>query len=116
MLNRGSYSLIQEYSSCSASTSVVTTVHSTEAAVVTICRVRGCRFAVSWKYDVSRLRRLFALPTYTTRPRSSRNLYTPGCTGMVPVAGRYDDGSATTSRLGRVRPGELQEGGPVGRQ
>ena len=41
MLNRGSNSLIQLYSSCSASTSVATTVHSTLAAVVTICRVRG---------------------------------------------------------------------------
>ena len=35
-LNRGSNSLIQLYSSCSASTSVVTIVHSTLAAVVTI--------------------------------------------------------------------------------
>ena len=40
MLNRGSYSLIQEYSSCSASTSVWTTVQSTLAAVATIERVR----------------------------------------------------------------------------
>jgi hypothetical protein len=55
--------LIQEYSSCSASTSVVTTVHSTEAAVVTIVRVRWCRFARSWKYEESRWRRLFAFPT-----------------------------------------------------
>jgi hypothetical protein len=71
-LKRGSNSLIQLYSSWSASTSVLTTVHSTELAVVTICRVRGCRFCTSWKYEDSRLRRLFALPTYTTRPRSSR--------------------------------------------
>jgi hypothetical protein len=48
-LNRGSNSLIQEYSSWSASTSLFTTVHSTEAAVVTMERVRGWRFARSWK-------------------------------------------------------------------
>ncbi|MEY9811433.1 hypothetical protein RKD21_001690 [Streptomyces albogriseolus] len=41
--------MIQEYSSCSASTSVETTVHSTDAAVVTIDRVRGCSPARSWK-------------------------------------------------------------------
>ena len=39
-LKRGSYSLIHEYSSCSASTSVWTTVHSTEPAVDTIVAVR----------------------------------------------------------------------------
>ena len=63
MVYRGPNSLIQLYSSCSASTSVLTTVHSTLAAVVTICRVRGCRPATSAKYDVNRLRRLLALPT-----------------------------------------------------
>ena len=62
-LKRGSNSLIQEYSSWSASTSVATTVHSTDAAVVTIVAVRGCRPAMSWKYDDSRGRRLLALPT-----------------------------------------------------
>ncbi len=62
-LKRGSYSLIQEYSSWSASTSVLTTVHSTLAALVTIVAVRGCRLTMSWKYDVSRDRRFFALPT-----------------------------------------------------
>ncbi len=62
-LNRGSNSLIQEYSSCSASTSLPTTVQSTFAAVFTIPWVRGCRFARSWKYDDSRARRFFALPT-----------------------------------------------------
>jgi len=71
-LNRGSNSLIQEYSSCSASTSVFTTVHSTLAALVTIVAVRGCRLTMSWKYDVRRARRFFALPTYTTRLCSSR--------------------------------------------
>jgi hypothetical protein len=40
MLNRGSNSLIQEYSSCSASTSLWTTVQSTLVAVLTIDRVR----------------------------------------------------------------------------
>ena len=63
MLNRGSNSLIQLYSSCSASTSVFTTVHSTLPAVITIWRVRGARPEMSAKYDVSRLRRLLALPT-----------------------------------------------------
>jgi hypothetical protein len=48
-LNRGSYSWIHEYSSASASTSVPTTVHSTDAAVVTMVCVRGWRFATSWK-------------------------------------------------------------------
>jgi hypothetical protein len=62
-LNRGSNSLIQEYSSWSASTSVATTVHSTLAAVVTIVAVRACRLLRSWKYDESRARRFFALPT-----------------------------------------------------
>ena len=62
-LNRGSYSLIQEYSSCSASTSVLTTVHSTLVAEVTMEAVRGCRLPRSWKYDVSRDRRFLALPT-----------------------------------------------------
>ena len=62
-LNRGSNSLIQVYSSWSASTSVSTTVHSTPAAEVTICWVRGCRPAMSWKYEFSRARRDLALPT-----------------------------------------------------
>ena len=62
-LNRGSNSLIQLNSSCSASTSVPTTVHSTDAAVVTICAVRGCRPDRSAKYEFRRWRRLFALPT-----------------------------------------------------
>ncbi len=48
-LKRGSNSLIQEYSSASASTSVLTTVHSTELAVSTICWVRWCRPEMSWK-------------------------------------------------------------------
>ncbi|CPU67129.1 Uncharacterised protein [Mycobacteroides abscessus] len=48
-LNRGSNSLIHVYSSASASTSVPTTVHSTDAAVVTIVWVRWCRLATSWK-------------------------------------------------------------------
>jgi hypothetical protein len=55
--------LIHEYSSCSASTSVRTTVHSTLAAVITICRVRGCSNDRSAKYEFSRWRKLFALPT-----------------------------------------------------
>lgn len=62
-MNRGSNSLIQLYSSCSASTSVLTTVHSTLAAVITICLVRGARPERSAKYEFNRLRRLFALPT-----------------------------------------------------
>ena len=48
-LNRGSNSLIHEYSSASASTSVPTTVHCTDAAVVTICWVRWCSPDRSWK-------------------------------------------------------------------
>jgi hypothetical protein len=63
MLNRGSNSLIQVYSSCSASTSVSTTVQSTAAAEVTICWVRACRPAMSWKYEFRRARSDFALPT-----------------------------------------------------
>jgi hypothetical protein len=55
--------LIQEYSSCSASTSVLTTVHSTLAAVVTISWVRGCSEVKSAKYWLSRCRSDFALPT-----------------------------------------------------
>jgi hypothetical protein len=51
---------------------VLTTVHSTEAALLTIVAVRGWRFATSWKYDESRARRFFALPTYTTRRCASR--------------------------------------------
>jgi hypothetical protein len=62
-LNRGSNSLIQLYSSWSASTSVVTTVHSTLAPVRTIVAVRWCSAATSWKYDDSRWRRFLALPT-----------------------------------------------------
>ena len=49
MLNRGSNSLIQEYSSCNASTSVCTTVQSTFAAVATIDRVRLSRESGSAK-------------------------------------------------------------------
>jgi hypothetical protein len=48
MLNRGSNSLIQVYSSCRASSSLPTTVHSTLAAVKTMLRVlasRPCGFA-----------------------------------------------------------------------
>ena len=40
-----------------------TTVQSTPAALRTMVWVRGCSAATSWKYDESRLRRLFALPT-----------------------------------------------------
>src|SRR5690606_25133100 len=42
-LNGGENSWIHMYSSCSESTSVSTTVHSTDAAVVTMRRVRSCR-------------------------------------------------------------------------
>jgi hypothetical protein len=62
-LKRGSNSLIQEYSSWRASTSVPTVVHCTEEAVNTICCVRGCSPAGSAKYEFSRWRRLLALPT-----------------------------------------------------
>ena len=55
--------MIQAYSSCSASTSVLTTVHSTDAPVFTICRVRGCSWAGFWKYELSRERSDLALPT-----------------------------------------------------
>jgi hypothetical protein len=48
-LNRGSNSLIQEYSSCSASTSLLTVTQSTADAVVTICCVRACSVHVSAK-------------------------------------------------------------------
>ena len=44
-LNGGLNSLIQVNSSWSASNSVLTTVHSTEFAVVTIRLVRSCRVA-----------------------------------------------------------------------
>jgi hypothetical protein len=37
------------YSNWSASTSLATTVHSTEDALNTICRVRGWRVVTSWK-------------------------------------------------------------------
>ena len=40
-----------------------TTVHSTDAAVVTIVAVRGCSAVMSWKYDETRGRSDFALPT-----------------------------------------------------
>jgi hypothetical protein len=63
MLNRGSNSLIHAYSSWRASTSVVTTVHSTVAPVRTMVAVRWCSAETSWKYDDSRARRFFALPT-----------------------------------------------------
>ena len=62
-LNRGSNSLIQEYSSWSASTSVFTTVHSTDAAVVSIIWVRGCSAVKSAKYWFSRCRSDLAFPT-----------------------------------------------------
>ncbi|SII80977.1 Uncharacterised protein [Mycobacteroides abscessus subsp. abscessus] len=62
-LNRGLNSLIHVHSSWRASTSVSTTVHSTEAAVWTIVDVRGWRAAGLEKYELSRLRRFFALPT-----------------------------------------------------
>jgi hypothetical protein len=62
-LNRGSNSLIHVYSSCRDSSSFCTTVHCTWAAVVTIRWVRGCRAEMSWKYELRRLRRFFALPT-----------------------------------------------------
>src|ERR1035441_11088400 len=68
-LNLGSNSLIQEYSSCSASTSVPTTVHSTPAAVLSIIWVRGCRLAKSAKEEVRRCLRDFAFPTLRNRPR-----------------------------------------------
>jgi hypothetical protein len=42
---------------------VLTTVHSTPAAEVTIAAVRECRLPMSWKYDDSRARRFFAFPT-----------------------------------------------------
>jgi hypothetical protein len=42
---------------------VDTTVHSTPAALVTICLVRACSADRSAKYEFSRLRRLLALPT-----------------------------------------------------
>jgi hypothetical protein len=48
-LNGGSNSLIHVYSSCRASNSVPTTVHSTDEAESTIRRVRSCRLRSGWK-------------------------------------------------------------------
>lgn len=72
MLNRGSYCLIQVYSSWSDSSSLRTTVQSTDAAVRTIVWVRKCKDAGSAKYEFNRCRRFFALPTYKTVPAASR--------------------------------------------
>ena len=71
MLNRGRCFLIRLYSRNSASTSLRTAIHSTESAVLTICAVRSD--SPVEKYDITRLRRLFALPTYSTRPSASLN-------------------------------------------
>src|SRR5699024_12304562 len=92
-LNRGLYSLIHVHSSWRASTSVATTVNSTEFAVCTIVEVRGCSWAGVEKYELSRLRRFFAFPTYITRRSGSRNLLTPAEVGIDPVAGRSLEGS-----------------------
>jgi hypothetical protein len=49
------------YSRKSASTSLRTAIHSTVSAVLTICEVRSD--SPVEKYDITRLRRLLALPT-----------------------------------------------------
>ena len=61
MLKRGRCFLMRLYSRNSASTSLRTAIHSTVAAASTIWRVRSMRPVP--KYDITRLRRFFALPT-----------------------------------------------------
>ncbi|GAP60163.1 hypothetical protein AHiyo1_36270 [Arthrobacter sp. Hiyo1] len=62
-LKRGLNSLIQVYSSWSDSSSLPTMVHSTLLAACTIACVFGSKPAGLAKYEFSRDRRFFALPT-----------------------------------------------------
>src|SRR5699024_10865441 len=68
-LNRGLYSLIHVHSSWRASTSVSTTVHSTEFAVWTIVEVRGCSWADCGGSSPSRRRSPAGRGPGTCRPR-----------------------------------------------
>src|SRR6476660_9698781 len=84
MLNRGRYCLMKLCSASSASASVATTTHTNCSTAASISAWPGllgtCALA---KCDATRLRTDLALPTYSTRPRPSRNRYTPGWSGSA---------------------------------
>src|SRR5579883_1788107 len=66
----------------SASTSVPVTIVSIVATRPAICRMpTRVSLEPAWKYDRTRGRSDFALPTYSTSPRVSRKRYTPGLVG-----------------------------------
>ena len=102
MLKRGRCSLINEYSSISAATSLSVTIHSRLSADCTIATVRVARSRE--KYCAVRLRSDFAFPTYRTACAASRKRYTPGESGTEALGGRVN----MALRLGRVRTESLR--------
>ena len=86
-LYRGLCSAISRSSRISASSDVPHSIPRTPVAMPTISPIR-LRVSEAVKYDRTRVRRSFDLPTYSTSPRSSVNRYTPGACGNVSARWR----------------------------
>src|SRR6266571_3577999 len=80
-LNGGRCLLTRFCSRCSASTSVPVTITSTSCTRSGNCESVGRSRPRAWKYERTRGRSDFALPTYNSWPSASRNRYTPGFVG-----------------------------------
>src|SRR6266516_4653813 len=80
-LNGGRWRLTRFCSRWSASTSVPVTITSTSAIRFTMRAIPARVSPPCWKYERTRGRKVFALPTYSTSPRSSLKMYTPGWRG-----------------------------------
>ena len=83
MLNGGRCRLIMFCSSSSASFSVLAASSSMSSIRPTSSAVIRVAYSSRRKYDCTRLRSDFALPTYSTSPFPSRNRYTPGLSGRL---------------------------------
>ena len=73
--------MIRLFSSTSASSSESVTIYSNRAISDTIWSMAGPLPIFSLKYDLTRLCRLMAFPTYKMTSLSSRMIYTPGLRG-----------------------------------
>ena len=73
--------MIRLFSSTSASNSESVTIYSNRAINDTIWSIAGPLPIFSRKYDLTRLCRLMAFPTYKMTSLSSRMIYTPGLRG-----------------------------------
>ena len=75
--------MIRVVSNMSASNSLLVTIVSSRAILLTIIFLAGDNPDAFVKYDDTRDFRLVALPTYSTSPFASKKVYTPGLADKV---------------------------------